>query len=501
MTGNPGNPKYRQVCQRILADISQGKRQPGTRLPSTRQLARDLGVSRITVATAYRILEADGVIVTRERSGTFVAPPLEQPTGADVIRLPRECPPADWESDLPLSGEPCRDAMLSRVLASFSDPQAIPFSWGAGDPALFPVDEFRVIINRVLRSHGAAAMGGEHSEGNTALRRALATYLNRLGVSVAPDQVIVTTGSQQAISLVADSLLSPGDRVIVESPTWPGALEAFSLRGAKLVEVPVDADGMCVSDLDALLAEHRPRLIYSVPTFHNPTGAVMSPVRRQRLLMLARRHGVPILEDDALREVRFGGVLPIPLAAMDPGGNVINIGSFTKSLLPAARIGYLTGPPGLRESIVARKRWADMFSSPLMQVVLAEYLESGAALRLWKRCNRVYARRQAAMLDALKRHFPRDAQWRRTGGGPQIWVRVPRAVSVRELFAQAVAAGVPFAPGEAFFARPDDQPFLRLNFAVVDEQRIETGIARLGELLQSMVPGSNLQVHRRAGRS
>jgi DNA-binding transcriptional MocR family regulator len=288
--------------------------------------------------------------------------------------------------------------------------------------------------------------------------------------------------------------------VIVENPTWPGALEAFALRGANLVPVPVDRDGMLVDRLEQLLVQYSPKLIYSVPTFHNPTGAVLSAERRKQLIALARRYGVPILEDDALREVRFGSPLPRPLAALDTSGNVINVGSFTKALLPAARIGYLVGPAALRESVVSRKRWADMYCSPLMQIALSEYLASGQAVRFWKRCNRIYGQRQRAMLDALQHHLPAGAHWHRVGGGPQMWVQVPNGISVGRLFQHAVEAGVPFAPGEAFYAEPDDQSYLRLNFAVVNEAQIERGVAVLGELMRSELNRATLVDADRNGR-
>lgn len=298
--------------------------------------------------------------------------------------------------------------------------------------------------------------------------------------------MVVTTGSQQAIALVADALIRPGERVVVESPTWPGALKAFASWGARLLEMPVDREGMCMEGLENLLLSESPRLTYTVPTFHNPTGAVMSGFRRRYLVSLARRLGIPILEDDALREVRFGAPLPPPLAALDRSGNVINIGSFTKALLPAARVGYLSGPPELCEAVVSHKRWLDMFTSPLMQHALGAYLESGEAVRYWKCINRVYAQRQRAMLDALARYFPPSASWQhKVGGGPQMWVRLPGGLPVSWLQQQALQARISFVPGEAFFPKPQGQPFIRLNFAAVDEDRKKQGIETLGRLIRA----------------
>ena len=479
-------PLYLDVYRKIIKEVVSGRLGPGSKLPSSRKFAEDLKVSRLTVYNAYRLLEADGIIETRERSGTFVS--LNPPLGESLDNFaPRVGHEPEWSIGISAGAGTARGVMLEQALASLSEDDTIPFGWGAGDPALCPADEFRVIINRVLRNHNAAAMGVEHTVGNTSLRLALVRYLQRLGIPTAREDIVVTTGSQQAISLVADVLLGPGDNVVVENPTWPGALEAFQQRGANLLPIPVDRDGMDVDRLEELLVSQAPKLIYAVPTFHNPTGSVMSAERRMKLVNLARRYDVPILEDDALREVRFGMPLPRPLAALDTSGNVVHIGSFTKALLPAARIGYLSGPAPLREAVVERKRWADLFTTPLMQMLVAEYLESGQAVRFWKRSNHIYAQRQIAMINALRRHFPSTAHWRQVGGGPQIWVRAPAGVSIRALFDKAIEAGVSFAPGEAFFATPSDQPYMRLNFAAIDEERIERGIGILGELLRSQL--------------
>jgi 2-aminoadipate transaminase len=213
----------------------------------------------------------------------------------------------------------------------------------------------------------------------------------------------------------------------------------------------------------------------------------MPLARRRELVRLARRHGVPILEDDALREVRFGSPLPPALAALDTSGNVICVGSFSKSVMPAARLGYLVAPPRLLEWAVERKRSRDLFCSPLLQRAMAAYLQSGEAVRHWKRVSRIYAQRQRAMAEALRRHFPREASWRPPEGGPVMWVRLPEGLSVRALFEDAMRSGVTFAPGEAFFVAPADQPCIRLNFAALDPARIEDGIQRLGALVRSAI--------------
>ena len=485
MTDTLDRPLYRKVQDQLVGEILRGTMPAGSRLPSLRRLARDLGVSRITVEAAYEALEAQGLIEARARSGTYVTGFGAQPATADESPRTRALP---WEAHLARGAHPARERMLGQVFRGTLGPDAIPFAWGAGDPRLFPVDEFRAIINRILRRARGDALGPEQTQGNPELRASFAAYLRKLDIPAGADSVMVTSGSQQAIDLVIGALVRPGDRVAVEDPTWPGALGALEAAGAEIVGIPLDEHGLRLDALQEALERGGVRLIYTVPTYQNPTGAVMPASRRRELVRLARRHGVPILEDDALREVRFGSTLPPALAALDPGGNVICVGSFSKSVMPAARLGYLVAPPALMRWAVARKRSMDMFCSPLMQRAMSAYLESGEAVRYWKRISRIYAQRQRAMAEAIARHFPRGARWHRPAGGPVMWLRLPEGVSVRTLFEDAMRAGVSFAPGEAFFVAPADQPCIRLNFAALDERQIELGIEKLGALLRAAIP-------------
>ena len=474
-------PLYRQISEGLRRDIVAGTLAAGARVPSSRQLTRDLGVSRITVDNAYAELIAEGLLEARAGTGTFVLPSWV-PDGASATASVAPLPP--WQARLVTDGPSLRDRMLRQVLRGPIVDDTISFAWGAGDPRLVPTGEFRRLLGDVLDSDGAAALGPEHSDGYPPLRAALAGYLRQLGLAIAPEDVLVTSGTQQVISLVCDALLRPGDTVVVEAPTWPGVLDALEARNLRIVGVPLDADGLRADTLATALERERPGLIYTVPTFHNPTGGVMSAARRREVVALAHRHGVPILEDDHVREVRFGSPIPPPLAAFDPHGAVIHTGSFTKSLMPALRLGYVVARGPLRERLVTLKRAADLFSSTLMQRALCRYLEGGAIRRHWKHVSRVYRRRHAAMLDALGRHFPPGATWTGVEGGLVLWVGVPPGVSVAALFEDALRAGVTFVAGAAFYPEPADQPFLRLNFAAVDEAQIERGIAVLGELLR-----------------
>lgn len=484
-------PLYQQITETLRRKIAGGALPAGTRLPSSRQLARDLRVSRITVITAYAELEADGVIEARNGSGTYVLPLWEPPHPADLSDgsatsyATGHQPP--WQHELARTGNPERGAMLGHVLGGPLRPGAIGFAWGAGDPRLVPMTDFRHALVDVLDRDGPAAVGPEEGSGYPPLRHWLAGYLRQLGLDVTCDDILVTGGTQQTISLVAETLLQPGDAVITETPTWPGALEVFNAGGARIIGIPVDGSGMQLDGLVEALEHERPRMIYTVPTFQNPTGAVMSARRRRAVCALAEQYGVPILEDDHVREVRFGQPIPPPLAAFDRRGDVIHAASFTKSLIPSLRLGYVVARGPLREALIARKRMTDLFGSALMQRTLVAFLESGAVARHWRRVSRIYQRRHAVMLRALERYFPPGSHWSGVAGGLVLWVRVPEGISVAALHDAALAAGVGFARGAAFFPEPGDQPYLRLNFAAVDEAEIDRGIAVLGQSMLEQI--------------
>ncbi|MCC6791475.1 MAG: PLP-dependent aminotransferase family protein [Thermomicrobiales bacterium] len=474
-------PLYKQIGEGLRREIASGAIQAETRLPSSRQLARDLAVSRITVANAYADLIADGVVEARPGAGTFVLPPWPLAGSTHVVERQSKLPA--WQTALQTQIDPERDRMMRQVLRGPMVADTIPFAWGAGDPRIVPTAEFRRAMTEVLDEDGAAALGPEQADGYLPLRANLTHYLRQIGLDVAPEEILITAGTQQAISMVTATLVQPGDRVVVELPTWPGALDAFTARGAEIVGVRMDAEGMSATHLRQILEREQPRLIYTVPTFQNPTGIVMSAARRRQIVDLAERYGVPIFEDDHVREVRFGSPIPPPLAAFDRNGNVIHASSFTKSLIPALRLGYVVARGPLREWLMSLKRTSDLFSSTLMQRALSRYLEQGSVQRHWLRISRTYRRRHTAMLDALARHFPAEATWSGVAGGLVLWVGMPPGVSVAELFDAAIREGVSFVAGAAFFPEPNDQPFLRLNFAAIDEARIEHGIAILGNVL------------------
>jgi len=486
-------PLYQQIREGIRNDIAARALLPGSKLPSSRQLAADLHVSRITVANAYAELEADGLIESRAGSGTFVSPVWNIDARIDR-RTPFTSP--SWQQRMVSIPDPVRDRMLREASRPAEETGVIAFACAHGDVRLFPMGELQKTMTEVLREDGAVALGYDSPHGYPPLRQFLATYLLQHGMQVSADDVIITAGAQQGIDLIARALLQSGDAVAVESPTYAGVFECMESRAIRTVGIGLDAGGMDVAELQRVLERDHPKLIYTVPTFHNPTGAVMTAARRRELVTLAHRFDVPILEDDYMREVRFGSPIPPPIASFDQHGDVIYVGSFSKSLIPSLRLGYVVARGSLRDQLISLKGATDRCCSTLLQRVLWRLLERGTLFTYWKRASRIYRRRQSVMLGALRTHFPLGSQWHAAEGGFGVWVGVPPRVSVTALFDQAISAGVSIAVGAAFFPEPDDQPFMRLGFAAVEEQHIERGIAKLGRLIQVQ-----LAQHKGAGTS
>jgi GntR family transcriptional regulator/MocR family aminotransferase len=295
-------PLYRQIEDYVRQGILMGSLAPEMRLPASRQLAEQLGVNRLTVETAYANLEADGLVLSRVGSGTYVLAPSPLPP------LPRVAAGGPW----PLWQQSLRRDVASgpspaEMLAAARHPHPIDLASGISDSQLFPADEFRKVLQIVMRRDGVSAVAYEDRRGYGPLRETIARTRATQGVQTRPENVLITAGSQQALALVAQLLLDPGDVILVESPTYALALDLFRAHGFEVVGIPVDEQGMRVELLEGLLQRHHPRLIYTIPTFHNPTGTCLSGPRRHELVVLADRYNVPILEDDFVGDLRYDG--------------------------------------------------------------------------------------------------------------------------------------------------------------------------------------------------
>jgi GntR family transcriptional regulator/MocR family aminotransferase len=475
-------PLYQQIETYLRDSIIAGALAPTTRLPAARQVAQDLGVSRITVENAYAALEADGLVERRAGSGTYVLPP-ETPLahgGSDSQDWPL------WQHDaLSAAGLAQADTQAEHTPLA-RHPHPISFT-GFGDPRRFPIDEFYKAIKDVMRRDGIAALEFDDRHGYGPLRATIAHILASQGVQAHVDSVLITSGSQQALALVAQILLKPGDVVLVESPTYDLALDLFRAQRVKLVGCPIDAAGMQVEQLEPLLQQHHPKLIYTIPNFQNPTGACLSLPRRRQLIALADRYNIPILEDDFVGDLRYEGRVQPALKALDPGGRVIYVGTFSKMIMPGLRVGFLVADGPIYELLAQLKRVNDLMSSTLTQRALEVYVTVGRYQAHVRRSCQVYRRRRDAIVQAIARELPPQAQVLSPQGGLFAWLRLPEGMSALRLLPLAAEEGVEYAPGPRFFPQPaDGERYMRLNFATQTPEAIDQGILRLGRALQRL---------------
>ena len=475
-------PLYQQIETYLRQSIVAGALAPTTRLPAARQVAQDLGVSRITVENAYAALESDGLVERRIGSGTYVLPPGELPSGGSSGNTDWPL----WQRDaLSTAGLAQADAQAGLVPLA-RHPNPIAFT-GFGDPRRFPIDEFYKAIKDVMRRDGTAALEFDDRHGYGPLRATIAHVLASQGVQAQADSVLITSGSQQALALVAQILLKPGDVVLLESPTYDRALDLFRAQRVKLVGCPIDAAGMQVEQLEPLLQQHHPKLIYTIPNFQNPTGACLSLPRRRQLIALADRYNIPILEDDFVGDLRYEGRVQPALKALDPGGRVIYVGTFSKLLMPGLRVGFLVAEGPIFDLLAQLKRVNDLMTSTLTQRALEVYVTVGRYQAHVRRSCQVYRRRRDAIIKAIGRELPAGAQVVSPQGGLFVWLRLPEGASALRLLPLAAEEGVAYAPGPRFFPQPaEGERYLRLNFATQTPEDIDEGIRRLARALQRL---------------
>lgn len=467
-------PLYLQVVEQIRTRIRSGALPTGSRLPPIRQLANELGLTRLTVHNAYAELQADGWIESFVGRGSFVA---ERPGAKAQMRPSPVLPP------LPL----LQPGALGEVMQLSRQPHMISFAQAAAATETFPVREFSRIIQQVVSDDGAALFDYGMTQGEQALREQLSMYLLDRSLQIPPDQIVVTAGAQQGIDIVLRALVRPGDTVLVEQPTYLGMIERMQMQGLKLVAVPIDEQGIRPDALEAAIALHQPRLLYTIPTFHNPTGICMSDERKDALLDIARRSSLSVLEDDIYGLLAYDSPAPLPLKARDTTGLVIYLTSFSKVFMPGLRIGLLSATPPLLESIVGIKRLSDLHSPPLTQRALAEYLARGHFTPHLRTIKTLYRARRDALLGSLDRWMPAETTWTTPGGGLCCWVGLPAGLRSTDVYLEAIERGVAFAPGQVFFPEQPAQSFMRLAFAALPPAQIEQGIQILGDLMHEQL--------------
>jgi GntR family transcriptional regulator/MocR family aminotransferase len=476
---------FRQLEEHLRGLIETGRLAPGAKLPATRVLAASLGLSRTTVSLAYDTLVAGGWLRAHVGQGTFVA------EGKSVA------PAAAYTSVSPARGFVWPGLFAGRVRALAAPralllPQGHPpirydFSGGQVDRDSLPRSELRSAFSRAAARDLADLAAHRDPFGWPPLRREIAGYLVGRGIRCSPDEVAVVNGSQQAITLAAHMLVDPGDTVVMEQPGYFGAAMAFRACQANLVGVGVDAEGIRTDELARVSQARRVKLVYVTPGAQSPTGVTMSAQRRRDLLALADAHQTPILEDDYDAELRYEAPAVAALKSLDPAGQVIYAGTFSKVLLPALRVGYVVAARPLLEAMVLARFHADITTCLVTQAALAALLRSGALDRHLRRVRRIYSERLAAMLDALADAMPRDCSFSRPRSGHSVWLRLPPGVDPDAVFRAAVARGIAYTRGEAFHFDNGNGEAIALSFAALGPWAIREGIAILADVVAAQV--------------
>jgi DNA-binding transcriptional MocR family regulator len=473
-------PVYRQIADGVRSALIDGRLQAGHRLPPTRDLARQLGVNRNTVVAAYDLLASWGLVRSHTGRGTFLAEGPVPPT-AEAVRATGD---DTWLAAFSRAAESPNVERLLAVYRLATSAEGISFASSFPAIDLMPLERFGEAMAAALREKGAAILSYGFTGGSPGLREWIAQDMARHGSRVSTEELLVTNGSQQALDLIFRAMLDPGDPIVLEDPTFTGALSSLGSLGARMVGVPVDEEGIRPDLLALALERHRPRLVYLQPTIQNPTARTMGETRRREVLSLAARYGCAVVEDDWAGDLRFEGEELPTLHAMDGGQRVLYVSTFSKKLMPGLRIGWVAAPARVIERLVALKQIEDCGTSPLLQEALERFLRDGGLEAHLATVRPAYRERRDRMLGALARHFPPDVHWATPTGGLFLWVTLPGGLDSNELFLAARQRGVVFSRGELFHVEGGGRDTLRLTFGAVDPDQIESGVAVLGELIR-----------------
>lgn len=372
---------------------------------------------------------------------------------------------------------------IREILKVTERPEIISFAGGLPSPASFPVEEIRAACDRILRDNPTAALQYSATEGYLPLREWVARRYSVNGATIRPSQVLITTGSQQALDLLGKVLVDPNSRVLVETPTYLGALQSFSLFEPDYVQIPTDEQGLIPESLDATLTAGA-RLLYAQPNFQNPTGRRLPMERRVALAEFAKRAGFPVVEDDPYAALDYAGS-PLPtLLSMAPD-HVVHLGSFSKVLAPGLRVGYIIAPEELHFKLVQAKQATDLHTPSLTQRIVYEVVKDGFLETHIPKIRALYRDQCQTMLAALKRYMPAGVEWNQPEGGMFVWVNLPQHIDTMKLLEKSIEQHVAFVPGAPFFAREAERNTLRLSFVTVPPAKIDEGVATLAKLIQA----------------
>ncbi|KAA3664466.1 MAG: PLP-dependent aminotransferase family protein [Chloroflexi bacterium] len=470
-------PLYLQIYDHMRQEILQGNLLPGTKLPPSRQLAKQCGVARLTVTEAYAQLKAEGFITSRSGSGTYVSDSL--PIHSRVLpkhKMDATHPPLSaWGNRVM--------GMRQRVERPVPQRPSIDFGFGRAFHHIFPYDVWRKLLARYLSTDDAMLARYGSVAGFYPLREALAHYLGRLrGVDCQPEQVVIVSGAQQALDILARLLLEPGDEVLLETPGYMDAFAIFNVYGTQIESLPVDDEGFPVEKIPTT---SRAKLLFVTPSNQFPSGGTMPLARRMALLQWAQKHRAIIIEDDYDGELRYDGRPLSALQGLDKDGRVIYLGTFSKVLFPALRLGYVVLPHSLVTPFVQAKRLVDRGAPTLTQAAISDFINEGHFERHLRHLRTAYGQRHAVLMKALQSHMPKSVHYSTTPAGLHVMLFLPMGVEETAVIQQAAQAGVGVYPGARYHLQHPAPPSILMGFSGLSEVDIEEGVRRLAKVLQN----------------
>lgn len=459
---NSDKPLYLQLYESIVKMIEEKKLSPGEKLPTIRKLSSILNVNPVTVVNAYRLLERDGYVTSRVGSGTYVRLAVNLVTEGNISE--------DIEEE-----------------RSFA--HQFPYDFGGAfiSPEYFPVEDFKRAINKVLDRDGGYAFSYSESQGYLPFRHSLGKYLAKeYAIDVPVHLIHVVSGAQQGIDIISKALLDFGDIVFVESPTYPGAIDAFKSRGVRIVEIPLTQDGPNMDELAAKLRLKPPKLFYTMPNFQNPTGYSYSEQKKKELFALSRKYDFLIIEDDHTSELYYEEK-PLPLKSMDTEGRVFYIKSFSKLFMPGLRLGFIVAPEPFLKKLAEVKYFSDITSSELAQRALDVMLKDGSFCDHADKMREIFRERRNITLKVMKKYFPDSVSWSKPAGGLYFWITLPDGCYSMNLYGKAIKNGILITPGDFFYPDRSPSTSFRLSIAQIPSEKLEDGIKLLAGCIAELL--------------
>ncbi|MBD0383394.1 aminotransferase-like domain-containing protein [Paenibacillus sedimenti] len=462
-----------QITRQIEAMIVDGTLAPGSQLPTERFLASLLGVHRSTVTKSFEELRAVGLVQSAQGRGTYVSDSLWNLSSSKF---------SEWRSYMASGLFRPTQSLLRKVRELTMDPVYLNLADGEMSPDLLPAD---MVADMLKRSNRPLPLHYPDAKGELSLRQALSAHLLRTSsITCKPEHILITSGAQQALHLIAQCLLSPGDSIAIEGPSYHYSLPLFGASGIRLLRIPVDGHGLLPDELLSLHKMHRIKMVITMPTYQNPTGTVLPLERRQRLIEICEAYRIPIVEDQTFGSITLAGESdpPLPLLALSGAKeSILHIGSMSKTTAPGLRLGWMVGPSSVIDRLADAKQQMDFGTSPLLQHLVETFITSSAWAQQRDKVLQGLTIKRDYMLESMKKHLTGKAEWEKPEGGYHIWCKLHEPITETELLERGIRQGVLFVPGGVYGA---DKGYVRLSYARANRQEIEAGIAKFASILE-----------------